>query len=368
MDTRTGRGVDPVRYHRSRSMADSSTLNLTPRTPEGSRATRRLRRRASCPASSTAAAIRALRGRRADPAQHARPRGADHRGGARGRVGSNVLIKDVQRHPCAGQAVHVDLLRVRMDEKIHATVPLEFTGAEEAPGVVEGGIFNQELRELDDRGPAGRHPGLDQLRRLRPRDERHADARCPHRAERRRAARRCRGRHRHDHSPDPRAGRGGDRDRDRGRRRGGRGGRGAGRGRHRRGGHPAGRLGRERISSAPHPSTGWSPGSATRAPATPPPRTTSASVSRRRSPSAGGSASRGRSSAASWPKVDRPGGPRVAILLPQTYMNESGRSVGPARGAFKLDLDRSSSSTTRSTCRSARCACASAAASPATTA
>jgi PTH1 family peptidyl-tRNA hydrolase len=35
-----------------------------------------------------------------------------------------------------------------------------------------------------------------------------------------------------------------------------------------------------------------------------------------------------------------PGGPRVAILLPQTYMNDAGQSVGPARGAFKLDLDR----------------------------
>lgn len=35
-----------------------------------------------------------------------------------------------------------------------------------------------------------------------------------------------------------------------------------------------------------------------------------------------------------------PGGPRVAVLLPQTYMNEAGRSVGPARGAFKLPLDR----------------------------
>ena len=35
-----------------------------------------------------------------------------------------------------------------------------------------------------------------------------------------------------------------------------------------------------------------------------------------------------------------PGGPRVAVLRPQTYMNESGRSVGPARGSFKLDLDR----------------------------
>jgi PTH1 family peptidyl-tRNA hydrolase len=35
-----------------------------------------------------------------------------------------------------------------------------------------------------------------------------------------------------------------------------------------------------------------------------------------------------------------PGGPRVAILLPQTYMNDAGQSVSPARGAFKLDLDR----------------------------
>jgi PTH1 family peptidyl-tRNA hydrolase len=35
-----------------------------------------------------------------------------------------------------------------------------------------------------------------------------------------------------------------------------------------------------------------------------------------------------------------PGGPRVAVLLPQTYMNDAGKSVGPARGAFKTDLDR----------------------------
>ena len=35
-----------------------------------------------------------------------------------------------------------------------------------------------------------------------------------------------------------------------------------------------------------------------------------------------------------------PGGPRVAVLLPQTFMNEAGRSVGPARGALRLDLDR----------------------------
>ena len=35
-----------------------------------------------------------------------------------------------------------------------------------------------------------------------------------------------------------------------------------------------------------------------------------------------------------------PGGPRIAMLLPQTYMNDVGGSVGPARGALHLPLDR----------------------------
>ncbi len=35
-----------------------------------------------------------------------------------------------------------------------------------------------------------------------------------------------------------------------------------------------------------------------------------------------------------------PGGPPVAVLVPQTYMNESGTSAGPARGALKVPLDR----------------------------
>ncbi len=32
------------------------------------------------------------------------------------------------------------------------------------------------------------------------------------------------------------------------------------------------------------------------------------------------------------------GGPRVAILLPQTYMNESGKAAGPARGELGVEL------------------------------
>jgi PTH1 family peptidyl-tRNA hydrolase len=35
-----------------------------------------------------------------------------------------------------------------------------------------------------------------------------------------------------------------------------------------------------------------------------------------------------------------PGGPRVGVLLPQTYMNEAGNSAGPARGALGVPLER----------------------------
>ncbi len=35
-----------------------------------------------------------------------------------------------------------------------------------------------------------------------------------------------------------------------------------------------------------------------------------------------------------------PGGPRVAILLPQTQMNVSGDAAGPARGSLKVPLER----------------------------
>ena len=36
----------------------------------------------------------------------------------------------------------------------------------------------------------------------------------------------------------------------------------------------------------------------------------------------------------------RPGGPRVVVLLPQTYMNEAGLSAGPARGQLKVPLEQ----------------------------
>jgi PTH1 family peptidyl-tRNA hydrolase len=34
-----------------------------------------------------------------------------------------------------------------------------------------------------------------------------------------------------------------------------------------------------------------------------------------------------------------PGGPRVGVLQPQTFMNDAGRAAGPARGALGVELD-----------------------------
>src|ERR671933_1661829 len=44
--------------------------------------------------------------------------------------------------------LHIDMLRVNLDEAIQTTVMIEVRGAEEAPGVKEGGVLEQVTREL----------------------------------------------------------------------------------------------------------------------------------------------------------------------------------------------------------------------------
>jgi large subunit ribosomal protein L25 len=60
-----------------------------------------------------------------------------------------VIVKDEQRHPVRDDIVHIDLLQVRLDEKIQSTVSVELEGAEAAPGVVEGGVLEHVTRELN---------------------------------------------------------------------------------------------------------------------------------------------------------------------------------------------------------------------------
>ncbi len=60
-----------------------------------------------------------------------------------------VILKERQDHPVRGEPLHVDFLEVRLDEKIHATVSIELEGAEEAPGISEGGVLEHVARELE---------------------------------------------------------------------------------------------------------------------------------------------------------------------------------------------------------------------------
>ncbi len=45
--------------------------------------------------------------------------------------------------------MHVDLLRVNLNEAIHAVVALELSGIDDSPGVKEGGVLEQITRELN---------------------------------------------------------------------------------------------------------------------------------------------------------------------------------------------------------------------------
>ena len=62
--------------------------------------------------------------------------------------GIPVIVKDQQLHPVRGDVLHVDMLRVNLNEKIQTTVLVELQGAEDAPGVKEGGVLEQVTREL----------------------------------------------------------------------------------------------------------------------------------------------------------------------------------------------------------------------------
>jgi large subunit ribosomal protein L25 len=126
-------------------------LALNPRdTSGGSRATRRLRRTGQVPG--------VLYGGEGEPVSFTvDARVLRHALAARGAVldleidgaSQPAVLKDAQYHPVRGETMHVDLLRVRLDVAIHATVAVELTGGDEAPGVVNGGVIDQITREVN---------------------------------------------------------------------------------------------------------------------------------------------------------------------------------------------------------------------------
>jgi large subunit ribosomal protein L25 len=60
-----------------------------------------------------------------------------------------VIVKDQQLHPVRGEVMHIDLLEVRLDEKIQTTVAVHIEGTEEAPGIKEGGVLEQVTHQLN---------------------------------------------------------------------------------------------------------------------------------------------------------------------------------------------------------------------------
>ena len=129
----------------------SSRLDLAPRVADGSRSARRLRRTGQVPG--------IIYGGGGEPVLFAVDgrilRNTLARSGAILEVAvgdgetAPVLVKDLQRHPVRGHAVHLDLLRVDMKVAIQTHVTLELTGADHAPGVVEGGVLSQGAVEIN---------------------------------------------------------------------------------------------------------------------------------------------------------------------------------------------------------------------------
>jgi large subunit ribosomal protein L25 len=129
---------------------DSTALKVAGREPSGSRGTRRLRREGLVPG--------IVYGGGEDPlpfqvdARELRQALA-HAGAVLdlsvdGSGATPVVLKELARHPVNGHTLHIDLLRVRLDQVIQSTVVLELTGSEDAPGVKEGGVLEQVTREL----------------------------------------------------------------------------------------------------------------------------------------------------------------------------------------------------------------------------
>ena len=259
-----------------------------------------------------------------------------------------AILKDRQDHPVRGDVMHVDFLEVNLKEKIQSTVMLELEGIEDAPGVKEGGVLDLATREINIEALPTDIPDLIMV-----------DVSAMDMGDTLTLA----------VGPRPR-----------GRRvPGRRGGDGCGHG------HPARRSRRSPRRSRRRPSWWARTASPSRAR---PPRATRRGVrarTRRRlrrlrvapMAEAGGRVDwlivglgnpgpkyertrhnvgfdvlaelmarwdlphAKKNGRASTPKAaPDPGGPRVGLLAPLTYMNEAGNSVGPARGALGLELDR----------------------------
>jgi large subunit ribosomal protein L25 len=62
----------------------------------------------------------------------------------------SVVLKTFQMHPTKPKVIHMDFLRVSSTEALTMTIPLHFTGEEEAPGAKkQGGVISHVITEVE---------------------------------------------------------------------------------------------------------------------------------------------------------------------------------------------------------------------------
>jgi large subunit ribosomal protein L25 len=133
-------------------MADRPTLEVEDRTERGTRATRRLRREGYVPgvvyggtgqenATSFKVNARTLR--------HVLIDGSALIDLQVDGKTLPVIVKDRQLDPVRDELIHIDLLEVRLDEKIQTQVGVQLEGIDEAPGVKEGGVLEHVTHQLN---------------------------------------------------------------------------------------------------------------------------------------------------------------------------------------------------------------------------
>ncbi len=61
----------------------------------------------------------------------------------------NAILKDMQRHPAKTQILHIDFVRVNMDEAIRVNVPLHFINEDVSVGVKAGGVVTHSIIDIE---------------------------------------------------------------------------------------------------------------------------------------------------------------------------------------------------------------------------
>ena len=130
--------------------SDRTTLKAQKRAEFGSRTSRRLRRQGLVPGVVYGAGDEA----RAFQVDERAARDVLLHGGAlidveiEGEAAVPAVVKEQQRHPVRGNLLHLDLLEVKLDTEIQADVAIELLGADDAPGVKEGGVLEHVTHEV----------------------------------------------------------------------------------------------------------------------------------------------------------------------------------------------------------------------------